>query len=134
MNKIYDSLDIPSYPKTSEDGVAHFIHFDTPLVQEGCTSSDAYHLAKQQMSKASLVYTMYISGLLYNRFNSHGKQTGKGQRIFQYLGTKRKNTVSISHGISLTSVQELSTMSICIRMCCVYALYIIKSIFQKFMT
>lgn len=60
IDQIYDHIDIPSYPKTSINGVGHFIHFETPIIQDSSTASEIYHIAKRQMSKVYSAYALYI--------------------------------------------------------------------------
>jgi hypothetical protein len=60
IGQIYDHIDIPSYPKTSINGVGHFIHFETPIIQDSSTASEIYYIAKRQMSREYSAYTSYI--------------------------------------------------------------------------
>lgn len=57
-SKIYveeaiDHLDVPSYPKTSEKGVAHFIHLKSPLNVERKSKKEVAEIMTRFMSKVS---------------------------------------------------------------------------------
>ena len=51
MNDVYDHYDVSSYPKTSSTGVAYFIHFLSPLIQEGDTKLEVQKAINRQMLK-----------------------------------------------------------------------------------
>jgi hypothetical protein len=34
VNNVYNHFDVPNYPKTSATGVAYFVHFPGPLIQD----------------------------------------------------------------------------------------------------
>jgi hypothetical protein len=42
---------MPYYPKTSIEGIAHFISYSDPLLKEGSTQQEAYNIAKAEISK-----------------------------------------------------------------------------------
>ena len=60
INKVFDHLDIPYYPKTSLEGVAHFVHFSDPLLTNDASTSEVYKIAKEQMSKVCRAYARTI--------------------------------------------------------------------------
>jgi hypothetical protein len=43
---------MPLYPKTSIRGIAHFISYSTPLIQEDSTIEQVYKVTKAEISKA----------------------------------------------------------------------------------
>jgi hypothetical protein len=51
INEVFDHLDVPYYPKTSLDGVAHFIHYSSPLLTPDTLRDEVFRIAKEQMSK-----------------------------------------------------------------------------------
>lgn len=57
INEVFDHLDIPYYPKTSLNGIAHFIHFSTSLVHPEMSKKEVYQVALEQMSKVCSLYT-----------------------------------------------------------------------------
>ena len=71
VDSVYDHFDVPSYPKTSATGVAHFIHFPSPLIQEGDSKSEVHKAMTRQMSKVCTAYAGYMLHLTFYRFNSH---------------------------------------------------------------
>jgi hypothetical protein len=60
INEVFDHLDIPYYPKTSLEGVVHFVHFSNPLLMNNTLTSKVYKIAKEQMSKVYRAYTRTI--------------------------------------------------------------------------
>jgi hypothetical protein len=71
VDNVYDHFDIPSYPKTSATGVAHFVHFPSPLIQDGDSKTEVHKAMSRQMSKVCSAYTGYMPNLTGYRFNSH---------------------------------------------------------------
>jgi hypothetical protein len=51
---------MPYYPKTSREGIAHFISYLDPLLKEGSTQQEAYNIAKAKISKVCLTYTEHM--------------------------------------------------------------------------
>ncbi|KAH8586740.1 hypothetical protein B0O99DRAFT_695204 [Bisporella sp. PMI_857] len=51
IKEVFDHLDIPYYPKTSSEGVGHFVHFAEPLFSLDASKSDVFRIAREQMSK-----------------------------------------------------------------------------------
>ncbi len=51
INKVFDHLNIPYYPKTSFKSVAHFVHFLDPLLINDTLMSKVYKIVKEQISK-----------------------------------------------------------------------------------
>ena len=50
---------MPFYPKTSLQGIAHFVSYSKPLLLEDCSEVKAREVAKREMSK---VYCSHILG------------------------------------------------------------------------
>jgi hypothetical protein len=46
---------IPDYPKTSKDGVIHFIHCSKPLIADGAGKDDVRSIITQLMSGVSIL-------------------------------------------------------------------------------
>jgi len=63
VNAVYDHFDIPSYPQTSVTGIAHFVHYRSPLIQNRASSAEARKAADRQISKVCCAYAMYMQQL-----------------------------------------------------------------------
>jgi hypothetical protein len=61
---------MPYYPKTSAEGVAHFISYSTPLLPENCTSEQAYAIAKAEISKVCVQHMPSMRQLAYFKLDS----------------------------------------------------------------
>ena len=64
VNTVYDHFDIPSYPQTSATGIAHFVHFRSPLIQNGASKAEARKAVDRQISKVCYAYAMYMQRLI----------------------------------------------------------------------
>jgi hypothetical protein len=53
------------YPKTSREGIAHFISYLDPLLKEGSTQQEVYNIVKAEISKVYLIYTEHMRILTY---------------------------------------------------------------------
>lgn len=95
---------MPSYPKTSIEGVGHFIHIKNPVALDGPT--DAYGLAKELMSKVCYAYARHTL-LTLSRFNSLLARLAKEPLISRFMEIGRVDEIVLtSHGISHISVLE----------------------------
>lgn len=59
-NEAIDHFDMPFYPKTSIEGVVHFISYSSPLIQEDSTLDQVYKVAKAEISKACVQHMLHI--------------------------------------------------------------------------
>jgi hypothetical protein len=60
VSQVYDYYDIPAYPKTSLDGIAHFVTFSSPIIPITATLPEVIPILTQQMSKVSVAYAKYM--------------------------------------------------------------------------
>ncbi|KAH8585952.1 hypothetical protein B0O99DRAFT_602886 [Bisporella sp. PMI_857] len=57
VKEVIDHIDMPSYPKTTSTGVAHFIHLNKPLFELLATKTQVYKTSTQIMSKIQFSHT-----------------------------------------------------------------------------
>ena len=126
MNAVYDHFDILSYPKTSIVGVAHFVHFPTPLIQEGDSKVEVQHAVNQQMSKVCVAYIEDMLNLTAYRSNSYSLDTILILQIYKcsarIIGIKISK-YSIVYGNAL----ESNIVNMPTKMCSVYAMHMTMS-------
>lgn len=60
MEGAQDHSDIPSYPETSQKGIAHFVHFLEPLLSPETAKGEVLKIMSRLMSKVSSAYALYI--------------------------------------------------------------------------
>ena len=58
VTESFDHLDVPAYPKTSADGVIHFVHFASPLIGTDASKAEAKGMISKHMSKVCITYTL----------------------------------------------------------------------------
>jgi hypothetical protein len=72
VEEVMDHMDMPSYPKTTSTGVAHFIHLNKPLFELLATKTQVYEASTQIMSKVCIAYALLVHIInCNNRFNFH---------------------------------------------------------------
>jgi hypothetical protein len=120
VDSVYDHFDIPSYPKTSATGIAHFVHFQSPLIQEGASKAEVNKAMNRQMSKVCCAYAKYMPNLTSYRFNSRFAVLILILRICVFLDriTRTKTT---KHGMVRGDVLELNIVNILIQKYYVHA-------------
>ena len=65
-----DHIDVPAYPETTPEGIAHFIHFAKPLIDKDTPRRDVLQIMTQHMSKVCRAYATHILTAKSTRFNS----------------------------------------------------------------
>src|SRR5271166_2318362 len=126
VDSVYDHFDVPSYPKTSVMGIAHFVHFPSPLIQEGALKPEVHKVMNRQMSKVCVAYAEYMPNLTSYRFNSHSIVIISIPPIFKSLARIIRIKI-IRHGIVHRSVLESNIVNMPIRMYYAYAQHTMMS-------
>lgn len=60
VNEVFDHYYVPDYPATAEGGIAHFVHFQKPLLQEGGTQAEHNAVFTRLMSRVCTTYPSYM--------------------------------------------------------------------------
>lgn len=62
-----DHLDIPPYPRTTREGVGHFVHYGEPLICHNTPKKEVGKIMLQLMSKVYPIYAQYMLYLTYEQ-------------------------------------------------------------------
>lgn len=128
INEVFDHLDIPYYPKTSVEGVAHFIHFSEALLTPDTPKNEVFRIAKEQMSKVCQAYA--DAKLFTYFFRSSFLIMRQLKGLQSCLSSKKVISLITCH----ISAQESSIANMLTKTCFAYARHMMMSSLTKSMT
>jgi hypothetical protein len=99
VDNVYDHFDVPNYPKTSATSVAHFVHFPSPLIQDGDSKVEVQKAINRQVSKVCAAYAGCMLNLTCYRFNFHSIVITLILRIYNSLAKTTRIRI-IRHSIA----------------------------------
>src|SRR6266702_93194 len=116
---------MPEYPVIGKEGIVYFIYKAIPLLFINADKKTVYKVINQYISKVSNAYARHMLYLYLYRFNSHFIKLVT-LKLYNYNSLEKIIIKRIKKRfIKCLNIMALNTASTPIRICFIYALYII---------